>query len=239
MINGRKMQWGLRSLYIGNVANLIAFTGNLGLSNLSQGFFTRTAEKCHLKYRGVEEIAVPLASGAIGACGALTGEIFMVIAKKTNWSFNRVIQEIIRQKKPSMLAIGLTPTILRDSIAIGAALGPASKVKTYLQSQWNLDCTQAITASSIFTGTVAAVMTQPFQVVRVIIQDSAVVPVKNLPHRFQLLPEKRLSAAQAFTKLWKAHGWSSMFQGVVPRSFIGVVITGCQVATDEYFPVQK
>jgi len=238
-INGRSMQWGLRSLYIGNVSNLIAFTGNLGLSNISQGFLIRTGEKYDLKHRGIKEVVVPLTSGSVGACGALTGEIFMVVAKKTNWSFFRVIQEIIKQKKPSMLVIGASPTILRDSIAIGAALGPASKIKSYLKKQWNLDSTQAIIASSIFTGIATAVITQPFQVIRVVIQDSAVKEVKNQPHHFQLCPAKRLTATQAVTKLWKVNSWKSMFRGLTPRSLIGVVITGCQVVTDEYFPVQK
>lgn len=164
------------------------------------------------------ELGIAAASGCCSTLVVCPAELLMITQQRSGMSLMRTYRQVMSSSGLRGLYRGALPTCIRESGWTGCFLGLAPVIKDALQhdSQFFRQSEVAATAmASILSGQMAAIATQPADVIKTRLQADRGI---THPMKFPTM----LSCAKA---LVREDGWGTFFAGLGPRSLrcIGAV----------------
>lgn len=202
---------GLKTVYRGVLVNAFAVAPISAFQYAGNGIL----ESCYQKYIGqtssTSVLCIAGISGALSTSIVTPVEMVMISQQRFGGSISSTTRDIIRAKGIRGLFRGISTTTLRETGWTFGFLGVAPVLKTTLQEDskfFRRNEVAASAAASVVGGQVAALLTQPLDTVKTVIQADRGI---TRPMQFQ-------SSWEAATTLYRSDGIGGLWKGLTARS---------------------
>lgn len=192
--------------------NLAGTFGYMSIAYMSKGFFDSTFEN----KSNLSKCLIGMGSGALSSLGACPGERVALADNKTGNGGLKLGYKIFKVDGIRGLYRGIAPTAARDSLSVGGMTTWGPMFNRSL-TESGVNPLIATLGSGLIVGFGTVVATQPFQTLRMRMQEK--------PH-------------VKFSVIWKRvrrQGVRTLYAGLVPRISVNVVLNVCGIGIDKYF----
>eukprot|EP00039_Didymoeca_costata_P001454 m.52634 g.52634 ORF g.52634 m.52634 type:complete len:505 (+) comp10807_c0_seq1:193-1707(+) len=206
------MSWRPSAAYRGVFMNAASIAPITAIQYAANGWFSILYRKNTKKQTIMGYVGCAALAGAVSSVIVTPAELVVLSQQRTGLSVAATLQEIVRAKGLAGTMRGFSATTAREIGWTVGFLGCTPIFKSTLQEDskfFRRNDIAASVASSLAAGQVAAILTQPFDAIKSLIQADRGI---HNPMQFK----NTLAAVKA---LYASSGLSAFWRGLVPRSW--------------------
>jgi len=210
-----------RDMWRGFSPNCMSYLGSLGTAYVAKGLLERHFNPLKQNQNTHIQIIQGIGAGSISSIGACPGERLATLDNKLGRGWVAALNSTLKQEGVKGLYRGFVPTVARDAISIGCVLSAGPLCYERVMKSAHCNEWLAVLISSVAIGTGSSLVTQPFQVIRINMQND---PKKKIAEIISETKGKNLlKRIKPFTA------------GAYPRIIINCVLIACGIIIDDCY----